>query len=154
MNHIFFTFEQAAVAFFAVLGFAVIFDVPKTELTRCAIAGSVSQGIYALLNVSGTDMLLQFAFSAAAVTWLSRFYAIRRRMPVTIYLMCGMIPLVPGAGIYSAISNIISHDNYQAAICAIDTFKTAGAISVALIIVFSLPNSFCSPHIKKYRKKN
>ena len=39
-------------------------------------------------------------FAALPLTLACRLFAIRFRAPVTLFLLCGIFPLVPGAGIY------------------------------------------------------
>lgn len=143
--------SQIIFAFFATFAFALIFDVPKKELIFCGIIGAVGQTVYFIMKNNGTDILLQFSIPAVIVTLLSRLLSNRRCMPVTIYLICGMIPLVPGAGIYYTIYYIISQDNYQSAIYGIDTFKSAVAISVAIIVIFSLPQNLFGKKIKRIK---
>ena len=130
-------------AFFATLAFAVIFNVPRKELILCGLCGMLSQSIYEGLNLASADMLICFFAASAAVTWLSRWLAIRRCKPVTVYLISGIIPLVPGAGFYYTIYEMIAHNNSASANAAVDTFKAAGAISVAIMIVLALPPQLC-----------
>lgn len=133
-------FFEMFVAFVATLAFAVIFDVSRSELIFCGISGFLAEGVYLLaVKISGETALAIFV-SAICVTVLSRILANVRRMPVTVYLISGIISLVPGAGMYNTVYNIISSDYVKAFYTGIDTIKAAVAIAVGIVLVFALPN--------------
>ena len=63
-----------------------------------------------------------------------------RKTPVTVFLICGIFPLVPGAGIYYTAYYFIMGDNAMALSKGIETIKIAVAIALAIVFVFSMPN--------------
>lgn len=132
------TFE-IIVAFVATLAFAVMFNVSRSELAFCGIAGIVSEGVYLMIGGSvGEPFAILIA--AAAVTAVTRSFANLRKMPVTVYLIAGIIPLVPGTGMYKTVYNLISSDYVQAMNVGAYTLKAAVAIAIGIVIVFALPN--------------
>ncbi|OOB77996.1 MAG: hypothetical protein BEN18_09055 [Epulopiscium sp. Nuni2H_MBin001] len=62
-------------------------------------------------------------------------------MPITVFLIAGIFPLVPGAGIYFTAYYFIVNDNVQAFVKGLETFKIAMAISLGIVFVFALPQS-------------
>ncbi|MDK2810897.1 MAG: hypothetical protein PWR27_1606, partial [Petroclostridium sp.] len=69
---------------------------------------------------------------------LSEFFARQFKMPVTIFLTSGIIPLVPGAGLYYTMLELVQN-NYAAAISkGVETIFIAGSIAVAIAISSSL----------------
>ncbi|MGN1412035.1 MAG: threonine/serine exporter family protein [Oscillospiraceae bacterium] len=132
-------FTQILYTFFATCAFAIMFDIPKKELIWCGFTGTIGQTIYAILKTFNGNILIHFFVATFVVAYLSRILAIHRHTPVTVYLTTGIIPLVPGAYFYYTIYNIITQNNYDAIILAIDTFKIAGAISVGIIVVLAIP---------------
>ena len=86
------------------------------------------------------ETALAIFVASIAVTVLSRILANVRRMPVTVYLISGIISLVPGAGMYNTVYNIISSDYMKAMYTGVDTIKVAVAIAVGIVFVFALPN--------------
>ena len=132
---------QIIYTFCATCAFAIMFDVPKKEISWCGFTGAIGQTVYTLLKEFNCNILIQFFLATLIVAYLSRILAIHRHTPVTVYLTSGIIPLVPGAYFYYAIYNIIINNNHSALIYTIDTFKIAGAISVGIIIVLALPIS-------------
>ena len=70
---------------------------------------------------------------------MSRIFAVRRKTPVTVFLICGIFPLVPGAGIYYTAYNFIIGNNQMAVAKGVETIKIAVAIALAVVFTFSLP---------------
>lgn len=131
---------EMVVAFVATLAFAVIFNVSRSELVFCGVAGIVSEGVYQLMISVSVGEPLAILIAAAAVTAVTRSLANLRKMPVTVYLIAGIIPLVPGTGMYKTVYNLISSDYAQAMNVGAYTLKAAVAIAIGIVIVFALPN--------------
>lgn len=133
MTHI----VQALMAFIATVSFSIIFNVPRKELVYCGLTGAVGWLFYE----TGTTGFppVQTLIAAIAVTWLSRVLSFQRKMPIIVYLIPGIIPLVPGAGIYYTMFEILNGQNLAAISKGLETLKTAGSIAVGAIIVLSLP---------------
>lgn len=128
------------VAFVATLAFAVIFNVNKKELLFCGLSGLAAEGAYQIAMELSETVILSVLISTLVVTSLSRILANLRKVPVTVYLVSGIIPLVPGAGMYNTIYNIISSEYSTALTIGIDTIKIAAVIAIGIIFVFALPN--------------
>lgn len=126
-------------AFVATLALAVIFDVNRKEVVFCGIAGVTAEGVNQLVYMDGGVALAAF-ISAAAVTALSRVLANLRKMPVTVYIVPGIIPLVPGAGMYNTVFSLLSSKYNDALGTGIVTIETAAAIAIGIVLIFALPN--------------
>ena len=81
------------------LAFAVLFHVPGRYYLRCALTGAAGWLVFLALRPGLTAIPATF-FATLAVVALSRFSSVQRRCPVTIFLISGIFPLVPGLGIY------------------------------------------------------
>jgi hypothetical protein len=68
-----------------------------------------------------------------------RWFAILQKTPVTVFLLSGIFPLVPGAGIYYTAYYFIQGDNALALSNGISTFKVAVALAVGISLVLSIP---------------
>ena len=73
------------------------------------------------------------------LTILTRVFAILQKTPVTVFLLSGIFPLVPGAGIYYTAYYFIQGDNALALSNGISTFKVAVALAVGISLVLSIP---------------
>ena len=81
-------------------------------------------------------------FATVALAWFSRIFAFCRKTPVTVFLITGIFPLVPGAGIYYTGYHLFMSDNSQALLKGLETIKIAVAIALGIGIVLSLPAFF------------
>ena len=90
---------QTGAAAMATVGFSLLFGVPAHYYPSCALIGGVSWLAYLLLLPYSSVSIATFA-ATVIVILMSRWFAVRKRCPVTIFLISGIIPLVPGAGIF------------------------------------------------------
>ena len=58
---------------------------------------------------------------------------------MTVFLICGIFPLVPGAGIYYTAYYFIMGDNAMALSKGIETIKIAVAIALAIVLFSRCP---------------
>ena len=97
-------------------------------------------GYLAALQASSSVVLASFV-SALLLTAVSRIFAVWRRTPIIIFLVSGIFPLVPGAGIYYTAYYFIMGDNALALGKGVETIKIAVAIALGIVLMLSLPYS-------------
>lgn len=127
-------------AFVAALGFAVIFDVSRSELVYCGIAGLTAEAVYQIIRYIYEEKTVAVLVSAVSVTVLVRVLANVRKTPVTVYMISGIIPLVPGGAVYNTVFDIIASDYAAAVVWGIDAVKSASAVAIGIVLVLALPN--------------
>jgi uncharacterized membrane protein YjjB (DUF3815 family) len=88
-----------------------------------------------------------------AASLASRFIARFKKMPITITLLPGIIPLVPGAGMYFTMISLLQEDYKNAVYKGTETLLVATAIASAVIIAASIYNLFDSIFNKNRRSK-
>ena len=140
---------QFIVCFIATLSFAVLFSAPKRQLIYCGLIGAAGWMVYLLIiNNNGS---LAFANLAASftLTLLARIFAAIERHPATIYLLAGIFPLVPGAGIYYTSYYFIRHEMDQFAKYGAETVIVAGSIVFGIVFGSSLPQRLFHALAKK-----
>ena len=80
------------------------------------------------------------SFAATVVViFLSRAAAVVNRCPVTIFLISGIFPLVPGAGIYWTVYYLVTEQLGLAVYTGYEAVKAAVAIVLGIVFVFELP---------------
>ena len=127
--------ELTAQFFLAGLGtlsFAILFACPRRCLPYCALVGAVGWLWYELLTLLGADAATASLLSVTPLTILTRVFAITQKTPVTVFLLTGIFPLVPGAGIYYTAYHFIQNENTLALAKGISTFKIAVALAVGI----------------------
>ena len=73
------------------------------------------------------------------LTLLTRVLAILLKAPVTVFLLTGIFPLVPGAGIYYTAYYFIESNNALALSNGISTFKIAVVLATGIALVLGIP---------------
>ena len=77
-------------------------------------------------------------FSQSAAALLSQVFVRVLKAPVTIFLVAGILPTVPGASIYRSVYFLIQGQTKWYNFYLIQTIQIAGAMAVAIFIVDSL----------------
>lgn len=127
--------------FFAGLGtmaFALLFHVPSRYYLRCAVTGSLGWLCY-LAFKQPLGVLAATLLATLLVVLFSRFSSVQLRCPVTVFLISGIFPLVPGLGIYQTAYALVQNDPAAAGATGFDTVKVAAAMVLAILLGFEAP---------------
>ena len=125
-------------AFLSIFAFSVYLETPKKHIFKAGLVGAIGGFVYlAALQLHGGDVLASF-LSALAVSLVSHIFARIFKTPVTIFLVAGILPTVPGAGMYRAVHHLLIEDEVKAAYYMIQTLEIAGAIALAIFLVDSV----------------
>lgn len=105
---------QTAVSFVATVSFAILFQVPREQYVYSGLCGAAGWLCYLLVMQNYPSPAVASFAAVVVLTVMSRIFAVRRKTPVTVFLICGIFPLVPGAGIYYTAYNFIIGNNQMA----------------------------------------
>lgn len=130
------------------LCFGMLFGIPRKCYLACATTGAVGWLAYELAVMLGVGAVTANLLAAIPLTLLARIFAVTLKAPVTVFLLSGIFPLVPGAGIYYTAYYFIQNDNVQMAASAADTVKIAAALAISISLVLGLP----FPKSKQYKQ--
>lgn len=130
--------SQVLAAVVGTIGFSVIYGVPKQYYPYCGFIGGAGWLLYCLLIPTSSPPEAAL-FAAILVILLSRLFAVRKRCPVTIFLISGIFPLVPGTGVYWTAYHIVTNEMGLAADTGFTAVKVAVAIVLGIVFVFQLP---------------
>lgn len=133
---------QFIAAMIATASFAMLFSIPKDQWFCSALTGGAAWLAYLIFQKLGTGVVMASLFATFLLTIVSRIFAAWRKNPVTLYLVSGIFPLVPGAGIYYTSYYFIMNEMDLCAAKGIETFKIAGAIALGIIFAFAIPQRF------------
>ncbi|MCM1431472.1 MAG: threonine/serine exporter family protein [Muribaculaceae bacterium] len=129
------------VAMAATVAFAVLFSVPKNDLLLCGISGALGWIFYYVCTGADFGPVFACLLATFILTFFSRAMAVIRKNPATVYLLTGIFPLVPGAGIYYTAYGLITGDNAQFSAKGIETLEIAFAITFGIIFGFAIPQA-------------
>ena len=105
---------------------------PRRYYVECGLAGLAGWGVFllAMPNTVGAAFL-----GALAVASVSAVLSVVRRCPTTVFLICGIIPLVPGGGIFWTAYYLVSNQLRLAATAGFVALKATIAIAGGIIVV-------------------
>ena len=125
-------------AFLACLAFAGIFEVKKPRiLLLSSLTGAAGWAVYILAAPLG-DVVLRSLVATLVVALLSEVLARVLKAPATIFLIVGIIPLVPGGGLYYTMYYLVNSDLDLFLREGLQTGACAGAIAVGVSMLSSL----------------
>lgn len=132
---------QFIISLVTTLSFAVLFNAPRKELFFCGLTGSVGWIVYLICLENGISLYIACLFATFVLTLLSRLISALRKNPTTVYLVAGIFPLVPGAGIYYTAYYLIMGEMSNFSSKGVETFLIAGAIALGIVFGFAVPQS-------------
>ena len=138
---------QLVAAFVGTVGFSALFGAPRRYYLYCGLAGMAGWAVYLLVAMSHSVVGAAF-FAALAVAAISHIMAKICRCPVTVFLICGIIPLVPGGGIFWTAYYIVTEQLRMAAETGFVALKVTIAIAGGIILASGIINKLF------IRKKN
>ncbi|MBP3451292.1 MAG: threonine/serine exporter family protein [Agathobacter sp.] len=127
------------VAMFASISFAILFTAPKKEVVFCGLTGALGWAVYYGMTNQGIHLVLASLVATFCLTVLARCFAVVRKSPVTVYLLPGIFPLVPGAGIYYTAYYLFIGNTEMSGVKGLETLEIAGAIVFGIIFGFGIP---------------
>ena len=134
---------RTVLAFVGTIAFALLFGVPRKYFFSCGLIGGAGWLLYeVLMAFAGATATEATFFATVLVILLSRLRAVRERCPVTVFLICGIFPLVPGAGIYWTSYYLVTAQMRLAMSSGFAAMKAAIAIVLGIVFVFEIPNGF------------
>lgn len=131
------------------ISFSLIFGVPRKYYPLCGLTGATSWLVYRCLVGQAVGETAASFFASLLVIILSRLFAVRCRCPVTVFLIAGIIPLVPGAGIYWCAYYLVTNQIDKAAQRGYLALKAAVAIVLGIVIAFEIPQKCFQIGMKK-----
>lgn len=132
-------FMNAVCSFMGTIGFAAMFNVPKRYYMCCGFTGMAGwMTYYAIVNGHASATCASF-FGTLVVVLISRVLTVLMKCPITIFLVSGIIPLVPGAGVYYTVYYLVTNQLAEASRRGMESVKVAFAIVLGIVFVVSIP---------------
>lgn len=114
-------------------------NISKKDIFWGAIVGGLGWFVYSLLIPNGGKAGTESYFwGSIAVALLSEVLALLKKNPATVYLIPGLLPLVPGSGMFQTMRAAVSGDLDNALQLALTTLTSAGATALAVAIITSV----------------
>lgn len=121
-------------SFFAAVGFSVLFNIPRKEMIFAGVCGGLGWVVHEQMMHTGMSIIFTSFLGALVVGVLSEVFAKIRKMPATVFIAPGIIPLVPGYGLYYAMLSIIEREYDTALQVGFETLMVSTVIAAAVIL--------------------
>jgi uncharacterized membrane protein YjjB (DUF3815 family) len=130
---------QLIAAFLGTVSFAALFGVPRKYYFDAGFCGTIGWLLYLILSRYTAMSPVEVLFCATAlVTLTALLQSIGRKCPITVFLISGIFPLVPGAGIFWTSYNIVSNQLSDAIHTGFAALKATVAIAFGILAVMEL----------------
>lgn len=124
-------------SFLACIGFCIIFNIRGKMVFYASLGGAIGWLAFELSALFGTD-LSQYFIATVVISLYAEIMARIHKVPVTIYLIAALIPLVPGSGIYYTMEHFIN-GNIEAFLSTfVHTIAIAGCLAFGILLVSSI----------------
>lgn len=132
------TFLPCLYAALASTGFALVFELRRWQhIVAASFAGAMSWLVYLMADDFVGPIGCNF-LATVAVALLAEIFARMFKAPATVFLITGIIPLVPGGGLYYTMDALIDGNMALFAEKGIEAAGIAGAIAAGSSLVSSM----------------
>ncbi|WPC40822.1 threonine/serine exporter family protein [Clostridium sp. JS66] len=140
----------------ATLCFGVLSNIRGKNLIFASLGGGLSWSAYLIassyFHISNIFSFFMAALLAAAY---SEIMARVIKTPVTTFIICAMIPLVPGGGMYNTMFQSVQGNANASLTLGLQTLYIAGTIAVGVFFISSIAKittKFSKQNVSKTKK--
>lgn len=126
---------KTAGVFVAVYTYAVMTNSPKKYLVWAGTSGALSGFVYFVCVAQEWNVVTATFWSALTAGLISHIFARLQKAPVTLFLIGGILPTVPGNGIYQIMYHVLENDRSMSSYYLTQTIEVAGAIALAIFLM-------------------
>ena len=96
-------------ALFSTVGYCLLMNVPRNKIVPASINGMLSWGLYLLLKDHIESVFYLLVVVASFTAAYSEVAAKIAKTPATVFLLPGLIPLIPGGFVYYAMLGLVQN---------------------------------------------
>lgn len=130
---------QAALASFVATGaFAILFTVRGKKILVASIIGMIAGFVFALAQENNVSIVVSQFLASVTLSGLSEICARKFKTPVTIFIVCALIPLVPGGGMYFAMKALMESNTALGNAILLDVLSQSGALVLGIVVMSTI----------------
>jgi len=129
-------------AFLSSFGFGILFNIRGKLLIIASLGGGLSWLTYLISGRLQPSIIFSLFLASIVGSIYSEIMARVYKNPVTMFIICAIIPLVPGGGMYYATLEAVKGNLTVALTKGAETLFSAGAIAVGIVFVASISTIF------------
>lgn len=129
-------------SFIATLGFGILFNIKGGNLILASIGGMIGSIVYTFCLDHAINEVTALFLASVSFSLYSEVLARICRTPVTTFIICALIPLVPGNGMYQTMKLAVDGNAIAALQKGLDTIAFAGSLALGIIFVSTIMRFF------------
>ncbi|MEG1311430.1 MAG: threonine/serine exporter family protein [Romboutsia sp.] len=138
-------------SFLAAVGFAIFLNSPRTTAIPAGIIGTIGWVLYVILMRLRFQNMSSNFIAAVLVSIFSEILARRFKQPTILFVIPGIIPLIPGLGLYNTMFYLVQNKFTEAISTGANTLFVSGSIALGVLVVSSLFRTFTIMNFSKKR---
>lgn len=131
-------FSHFIFATIATIGFSVFFNIPLKLLLPAGLVGGIGWIVYLVIMEFTNNTSLSGFLAAASVSAMSEILARKMYQPAILFVIAGVLPLIPGIGLYNTMLAIIQEDYLLAATKGASAILLSCSIALGVLVVAAL----------------
>ena len=117
---------------------SLYFNTRAFHAVISGILGVMSYFVYLIIKVHIGNEALGFFVGTASVAAASEILAVMMKNPATVFLLSGLLPLVPGGGLFYMMRALVQEEFAQAFAIGYQTMMAAASIALGVAVVSSV----------------
>ena len=141
------------VSFFATFGFSFAFYIRGKKIIFAAFGGAISWFFYSLPLELGLSEISSLLISSIIFSIYSEVMARIFKTPVTTFVVCALIPLVPGSGMYYTMREAVAGNISKSLELGLNTLARSGTLALGVLFVSKITRLIFAAKRRKEIKK-
>ncbi len=129
---------QGIYSFFCVVGFSIIFNLPRKLIPYASLSGALGWVVYYIIQNHSSSFIAPALVGSIIVGLVGEALAHIKHHPATLFTIPGIIPFVPGYGIYYTMLYIVETDFDNALSSGAESLFIAISIACGMMIATSI----------------
>lgn len=130
--------KQVIASFIISLCFGGAFQLRLKGMLLSGLAGGLSWLVFDMAKMMSGSDLFSYFLGSCALNIYAEITARRAKMPAICFIVPGLVPLVPGAALYSTMYNFVLGDPDGAWAHGLVAFSTATSIALGFILTLGI----------------
>ena len=130
--------KSAVGSFGACVFFGILFHAPRRAIIPAAMTGMIGYMVFSICAMRGWTPLAANFLGALTVAVLAETLARIQKTPAVVFSTIGIVPIVPGAGLYRTMLYLVVEDNSMAVTVGAETGIVSAGIAMAIALVTAI----------------
>lgn len=129
---------EMGIVFICTFMFAITYNIKKQKSFLASFASVIGWLVKHFSNIEFKNEYLSVFLAALTISLVGEFLAIKKHAPATVFIIPGIIPLVPGSNMYYSMLAVINDNLDVATYQGLKAIFYAVAISCGIIVSLSI----------------